>query len=209
MTTRTLSDTLHLGASRAWQRWLRRPATLAALAVLVALAIVWIATFVIAAHPPTLDQRVHDVASQLRCPTCNGETAADASTPGAEQMRAVIRQKLLAGESDQHILADFRASYGEDIMANPPPSGFTLIIWLGPPLMLLAGIALVALASREWRASPSATSAVPTADGVGLLPNTDATDMAELAERERLRAALRRELADEEGFPLATDEGGR
>src|SRR5690349_8442002 len=112
-----------------WRQILRRPATLAALAVLLALAVVWTTTFVLAARPRSLDERVHDVASALRCPTCNGETVADASTPVAEQMRAVIRAKLAAGESEQQVIADFRASYGDAILASPSPSGFTLIIW--------------------------------------------------------------------------------
>jgi cytochrome c-type biogenesis protein CcmH len=197
---------LRLWSARSWPRALRRPATLAALAALVALAAVWTATFVIAAQPRTLDERARDVASQLRCPTCNGETAADASTPVAAQMRAVIRQKLAAGESEQQVLADFRASYGDGILASPPPSGFTLFIWLGPALMLFAGIVVVILAGREWRAM----AAVPVARGgrddtdgmVGMTP-------ADSAERERLRLLLRREMAAEEGLTPAWEEEGR
>jgi cytochrome c-type biogenesis protein CcmH len=194
---------LHLGVPHSWRQALRRPATLAALAVLFALVAVWTTAFVIAAQPKSLDQRAHDVASELRCPTCNGETVADASTPVAEQMRAVIRQKLAAGESEQQVLADFRASYGDTILARPPPSGFTLFIWLGPVLMLLAGVVIVALAGREWRV---ASAVAATKDELGAL---DPLDGMEGAERERLRAALRRELAAEEGVRLPLDEEGR
>ncbi len=196
----------HVGIARSWPRALRRPATLATLAVLVVLAVVWTATFVIAAQPRTLDERTRDVASQLRCPTCNGETAADASTPVAAQMRAVIRQKLAAGESEQQVLADFRASYGDGILASPPPSGFALFIWLGPVLMLFAGIVVVVLAGREWRAM----AAVPVAHD----DHVDHVDMAgtvpaNSAERERLRLLLLRELAADEGLSLAWEEEDR
>ncbi|HEX6818350.1 MAG TPA: cytochrome c-type biogenesis protein [Ktedonobacterales bacterium] len=189
-----------------WRQTLRRPATLVTLAVFALLAAVWITTFVIAAQPQSLDTRVHDVSSQLRCPSCNGETVADASTPVANQMRAVIREKLAAGESEQQVLADFRASYGDSILASPPPSGFTLVIWIGPALMLLAGIALVVSAGRDWREVRSANA---PSDGAPNLAVVDA------AERERLRAIVRRELAAEEGMPLADnrtgdrEEGGR
>jgi cytochrome c-type biogenesis protein CcmH len=201
----TLADR-HAGIACSWPQALRRPATLAALAVLVALAAVWTVTFVIAAQPRTLDERAQDVASQLRCPTCNGETAADASTPVAAQMRAVIRQKLAAGESEQQVLVDFRASYGDDILASPPPSGFTLFIWLGPVLMLFAGIVVVVLAGREWRAM----AAVPVAhDDRGDNGDTAGMTPADSAEREQLRLALRRELAAEEGLSPAWKEEGR
>ncbi len=187
-----------------WREALRRPATLVALAVFVALAAVWITTFVIAAQPQSLDQRVHDVASQLRCPSCNGESVADASTPVANQMRTVIREKLAAGESEQQVLADFRASYGDSILASPPPSGFTLVIWIGPALMLLAGIVVVVSAGREWRSAPAPALAT---EGAGEAVPVDG------ATRERLRAILLRELAAEEGLPFvgdsATEEGGR
>jgi cytochrome c-type biogenesis protein CcmH len=199
-----MSALLHLpiGARQPWQQALRRPTTLAALAVLLALAAVWVTTFVIAAHPQSLDQRTHEVASQLRCPTCNGETVADASTPVANQMRTVIRAKLAAGESEQQVLADFRASYGDSILASPPPSGFTIFIWVGPWLMLLAGIAVVTLAGRDWRAAGAAARSV-VADELGAANGED------LAERERLRTLLRRELAAEEGLPLGAVEEGR
>jgi cytochrome c-type biogenesis protein CcmH len=161
---------------------------------------------VIATQPQSLDQRAHNVASQLRCPSCNDETVADASTPVANQMRAVIREKLAAGESEQQVLADFRASYGDSILASPPPSGFTLIIWIGPLLMLLAGISVVVSAGRDWR---SMAAPAVAAEGEAV-PADDSDDDPE---RERLRAMLRRELAAEEGLPLAgestTEEGGR
>jgi cytochrome c-type biogenesis protein CcmH len=202
----------HLLSARSWPqalRLLRRPATLAALAVLVALAAVWTATFVIAAQPRSLDERMHDVASQLRCPTCNGETAADASTPVAAQMRAVIRQKLAAGESEQQVLADFRASYGDDILASPPPSGFTLFIWLGPALMLLAAGVVVVLAGREWRAMASSPVARGGHVDTDEVAGVNSADSADPAERERLRLLLRRELAEDEGLSPAWEEEGR
>ncbi len=191
---------LHASAPHPLWQALRRPATLAALGMLLALTVVWITTFVIAAQPQTLDQRTHEVATQLRCPTCNGETVADASTPVANQMRQVIREKLAAGESEQQVIADFRASYGDTILASPPPSGFALFIWIGPWVMLLAGIAVVALAGREWRTS--VRSAPRTIADETPKPRT-----VEPAEREHLRAALRRELAADEGLPLVAEEG--
>jgi cytochrome c-type biogenesis protein CcmH len=191
-------------AQRSRQRWgqaLRRPSVLAALLVLLALVGVWTVTFVIAAQPKSLDERTHEVASELRCPVCNGETVADSSTPVAQQMRALIRQRLQAGESEQQILDEFRASYGDGILAVPPPSGFALFIWLGPVAMLALGGVIVALAGRDWRAATVTADSGGEVEAVGM-PALDATD---LQGREALDL-LRRQVAMEEGLPLG---GGR
>ena len=63
------------------------------------------------------------------CPVCNGESVADSSTPIAQQMRSVIRQDVQAGQSDDQIIAAFRASYGDSILLRPPFDSFPAIIW--------------------------------------------------------------------------------
>jgi len=198
--------TLRHARPAGWARALSRPSSLVALGLLAAVAVVWIGSFIVAAQPKSLDQRVYDVGSQLRCPSCNGETVAEAATPIAEQMRAVIRQKLQAGESERQVLADFRASYGDSIMAAPPVSGFTLLIWVAPFVMLALGALVVALVGREWAAARPALAH----------PATDAEDEGAVGlsaeERARLAAVLRRELAEEEGLPVgevAPGGGGR
>jgi cytochrome c-type biogenesis protein CcmH len=194
--------TLSLPRAIGWRRWrqaLRRPSMLVALAMLAALAIVWSVAFVVAAQPKSLDQRTYEVASQLRCPACNGETVAEASTPIAQEMRAVIRQKLQAGESEQQVLADFRASYGDAILAAPPTTGFSVFIWLGPWLMLLLGLVVVVGAAREWRAAKP-TTADESEDEL-------AVEALGVGERTRLLDVLRREVAADEGLPFQHEEG--
>src|SRR5262249_40601817 len=112
-----------------WRSLLRQRSIQIALAVLALVLAVWIATLSVSARPRSVEQRTHDIASQLQCPVCNGESVADASTPVAQQMRAVIREDVEAGQSDDQILASFRASYGDSILLRPPFDGFTAIIW--------------------------------------------------------------------------------
>jgi cytochrome c-type biogenesis protein CcmH len=185
-----------------WLSTLRRPANLVALVILVAVGIVWAVTAIQAAHGQTLDQRTHDVAVQLQCPVCNGESVADAPSPVALEMRAVIRQKLAAGASEQEVLDYFEAKYGPAILESPPKQGFTWLIWLAPVIMFLAGIVLVVSVGREWRAAVAAQ---------GLAPGEDADTMDTSAmtddDRERYRRLLQRELDADEG--LATDRGYR
>jgi cytochrome c-type biogenesis protein CcmH len=176
-----------------WSSLLRRRSFQVALAVLLAVLAVWIVTFAVAARPRTVEQRTHDIASQLRCPVCNGESVADSSTPIAQQMRSVIQQKVQKGESDDSIIASFRASYGDSILMRPPFDGFTAIIWFGPIVALLAGIIIICLATREWRWAQPAPALTHGLD------DEAARDLS-ADERARLMAVLRRELAEDEGL---------
>jgi cytochrome c-type biogenesis protein CcmH len=172
---------------------LRQRSVQVTLAVLVAVLAVWIVTFAVSARPRSVEQRTHDIASQLRCPVCNGESVADSSTPIAQQMRSVIRQDVQAGQSDDQIIASFRASYGDSILLRPPLDGFTAIIWFGPVVALLAGIAVVGLAARAWRRAQPAPVLAHSLD------DEAARDLSP-DERARLMAVLRHELAEDEGL---------
>lgn len=183
-----------------WSTFARRPAFLVTTSVLIALAAVWIAVFVVVAQPRTAEQRTLDIASQLRCPVCNGESVAESSTPISQQMRAIIRQQVDQGRSDQQIIAFFRERYGDSILTSPPVSGFTLFIWLGPIVMLLLGAALVILAGRDWRGARPALATAPATEG-------EPSARLSSDERERLTAVLRRELAADEGLAQWPEEG--
>jgi cytochrome c-type biogenesis protein CcmH len=185
-----------------WRPLLRQRSIQIALAALIAVLAVWIVTFAVSARPRSVEQRTHDIASQLRCPACNGESVADASTPVAQQMRAVIREDVVAGQSDEQIIASFRASYGDAILLRPPLDGFTAIIWFGPIVALLAGVAVVTLAASEWRRSQPAPA---LAQGVD---DQAARDLGP-DERARLMAVLRREVAEDEGLRYTSGRPGK
>ena len=74
----------------------------------------------VAPAPESLDQRVHDVASQLKCPVCQGESVADSPSTISQQMRAVIRQHLQQGQSEQQVIQYFVSRYGISILWSPP-----------------------------------------------------------------------------------------
>ena len=144
----------------------------------------------------SLDARVHDVASQLQCPICNGESVADSPSGLASEMRALIRQKLAQGESEQQVIQYFEARYGDTILEAPPMSGFTTLIWLPPVLMLVVGGYLVFVMGKEWSVSRASGALA------GIEPDEDeALDLSD-EERRRLRETLMRELERDEGIPF-------
>jgi cytochrome c-type biogenesis protein CcmH len=105
-------------------------------------------------HADAVDDSVRRIALQLQCPVCEGQNAADSPSGLATDMRRVIRTKLAAGESDQQILDEFVASYGDSILSEPPKHGISLGVWLGPALGVALGALVLGVLLRTWRRTP-------------------------------------------------------
>ena len=166
-----------------------RRSLLLLLALLALVSAIWLYVLFTAPQQRTLDQQVYDVASQLKCPVCQHESAADSSAAIAQQMRQVIRQQLQSGMSEQQVLSYFSDHYGSDILLTPPRQGFNLLAWLIPVAMLLLGLGLVSFVVRDWRLKGS-----PRPATIGSSVDDASLDDPEL---EDYRAQLERELAED------------
>ena len=112
--------------------------------------------------PPELQERARAIYEGVMCPQCAGQTLDQSSAPIADAMRSVVRTQLLAGATDDAIVASLVESYGEGVLAAPPARGFSLIVWLVPPFALLLGGAALALALRNMRTRPAETPPYPS-----------------------------------------------
>jgi cytochrome c-type biogenesis protein CcmH len=101
---------------------------------------------------PALEARARDLARQIRCVVCTGQSIADSEATLAIDMQLLIRQQLQQGMSDAQILAELRRRYGDNILLDPPVTVRTWLLWLLPALLPL--VALVALAMRRRRGKP-------------------------------------------------------
>jgi cytochrome c-type biogenesis protein CcmH len=128
--------------SSSWPAAARR-AALAALALMLLAAPLTVSG-------DNLDDAVRRIAKQLRCPICESVSVADSPAELAGQMRALIRKKLEAGESDQQILDYFVAAYGESVLLEPPRRGLGWAIWLAPIAVLAGGALILLLVVRVW-----------------------------------------------------------
>ena len=108
---------------------------------------------------PVREETVHEIGAQLRCVVCQSLSVADSPSETANQMRAIIRERLAAGESPEQVRAYFVEKYGEWILLSPPKSGFTLLVWVVPFVGLGIGLVLVVVVVRRWSRAPQA--AVP------------------------------------------------
>ena len=84
--------------------------------------------------------KIYDISNELMCPVCQGQTVAESNSKLALSMREVIKIKVSNGESKKEILDYFIGQYGETILAKPPIKGFSLLLWLTPPIILITTI---------------------------------------------------------------------
>ncbi len=103
-----------------------------------------------------LEARTTAVASTLRCPVCQGESIQDSPSELARQMRAVVRDRLRAGETPEQVKAYFASKYGEWILLEPRMTGLNILLYALPVVLVVGGIAIVVILVRRWTA-PDAT----------------------------------------------------
>lgn len=95
------------------------------------------------------------LASELRCPVCQGNSIQDSPSELAQQMRDLIRDQLRDGKTPDEVRAYFVARYGEWILLSPRAEGLNLIVYLIPLAAVLVGGAVVWRAVRRWTATGS------------------------------------------------------
>ena len=94
-----------------------------------------------AATPPSdVDaDRLHALTAELRCLVCQNESLADSNAPLALDLKREIAQRVAAGDSDAQIIEFLVERYGDFVTYRPPLRAGTLLLWLGPPALLLGG----------------------------------------------------------------------
>lgn len=100
---------------------------------------------------PVLEARARNLSKELRCMVCQNQSIDDSEAPLAKDLRLLVRDRLVKGDSDQQVLDFLVARYGEFVLLKPPFEANTLLLWGLTPLVLLIGIgALILMARRRW-----------------------------------------------------------
>ncbi len=99
-----------------------------------------------------LEARARAISQQIRCPVCQGESIDDSSAPISRDLRIIIRERLVAGDSDTAVIDYIVDRYGEFVLFNPRSTGSGLVLWLAGPAMLIVGVGVAAVAFRRRRA---------------------------------------------------------
>jgi cytochrome c-type biogenesis protein CcmH len=99
---------------------------------------------------PEVEDRVREIASELRCVVCQNLSVADSPSDLAKEMRNVVRDQVQQGKSREEVQAYFVSRYGEYVLLAPPKRGFNLLVWGLPFLAVVAGGGVVYLVARRW-----------------------------------------------------------
>ena len=89
---------------------------------------------------PILEERARDISKNLRCLVCQNESIDDSNASLAKDLRILVRERLVAGDSDEEVLIFIVNRYGEFALLKPRSDGSNLILWLSGPLMLLIAL---------------------------------------------------------------------
>lgn len=143
---------------------MRASRLLPALALLLGLWSLAPLTGTVNAQEVQLQERVFEIAANLRCPVCVSESVADSNAQLAQQMRQLIQQQLEEGRSETEIYSYFTNRYGDWILLDPPKRGVHLLVWVLPVLALLGGVVVLTLAVRRWLARSRERPEVDEAD---------------------------------------------
>jgi cytochrome c-type biogenesis protein CcmH len=111
---------------------------------------------VAASRDSVIESDTRALASQLRCPVCQGLSIEDSPSELSQQMRALVRDQLRAGKSPDEVKQYFASKYGEWILLSPPAHGVNTLIYALPLAAVAFGGILVVLAVRRWTRAPIA-----------------------------------------------------
>ena len=96
-----------------------------------------------------LEQRVMHLASELRCLVCQNQTLADSNAQLAIDLKKELREKLAAGMTDQQAIDFMVQRYGDFVLYKPRLQPTTWLLWFGPFLILLGGLAFLIVKNRQ------------------------------------------------------------
>jgi cytochrome c-type biogenesis protein CcmH len=97
-----------------------------------------------------LDGVAAEIADQLRCPVCRGQSVLESNSDIAQEMQAVIREKLGQGETEAQILSYFVGAYGDWIILKPRPIGLNLLVYILPAGALIFGAGWLSMRLKKW-----------------------------------------------------------
>jgi cytochrome c-type biogenesis protein CcmH len=104
---------------------------------------------------PALEQRARELSAKMRCVVCQNQSIDDSDAPLAKDLRLLIRERLVKGDSNDQIVDFLVARYGDFVLLKPRLNANTIALWAGPFLILLLGMFIV------WRQRRTVKVAAP------------------------------------------------
>lgn len=103
---------------------------------------------------PGLEARARMISREIRCPVCQGESIDDSNAQISRDLRLIIRERLVAGDTNQEVIDFVVERYGEFVLFNPRATGWNWVLWLAGPVTLVVAGGGVFLALRRRKSAP-------------------------------------------------------
>lgn len=100
---------------------------------------------------PVLEDRARELSKNLRCLVCRNESIDESNAELARDLRLLVRERLVEGDTNDEALDFIVARYGEYVLLTPRATGSTLILWVAGPVMLLAALGIAGVYIRRRR----------------------------------------------------------
>ena len=131
--------------------------------VLALLTLFWLALPAFAVNPdemladPALEARARTISEGLRCLVCQNESIDESNADLAREIRLIVRERLVAGDTDEQVIQYLVDRYGEYVLLKPVLAPHTILLWAAAPVVLvIGGIAIVFAARRKRVVTPAA-----------------------------------------------------
>ena len=98
---------------------------------------------------PALELRARKISQELRCVVCQNQSIDDSNAPLARDMRILVRERLVEGDSNKQVKAYLVGRYGNFVLLRPPVQTDTLLLWLGPAFFILIAFSIFTLYLRK------------------------------------------------------------
>ncbi len=98
---------------------------------------------------PALEARAREIGAELRCLVCQNQSIDDSNAPLAHDLRVIVRERLVAGDTDEQVIDFVVERYGDYVLLKPPFKADTLLLWAAPILALIGGGLIVLFARRR------------------------------------------------------------
>jgi cytochrome c-type biogenesis protein CcmH len=103
---------------------------------------------------PALEARARAISAQLRCLVCQNQSIDDSNADLAREIRIIVRERLVAGDTDEQVLQYLVDRYGEYVLLQPVVAPHTILLWSAAPAVLIIGGIAIVLAARRKRQEP-------------------------------------------------------
>jgi cytochrome c-type biogenesis protein CcmH len=113
---------------------------------------------------PKLEARARHLSQELRCMVCQNQSIDDSEAPLAHDLRVLVRERLVKGDSDREVLDFLVARYGDFVLLKPPLQWDTILLWGLPPAVLIGGLIALAVFARRRRSVAATTPALSAAE---------------------------------------------